>query len=69
MTASTLIGLLSVLVSCAACLYASVVGAPDWLAGNEAAMALKVAGSVGLLILAERMWRASSAAEPTQQTI
>lgn len=58
LTPSTFIGLLSVLVVGVACFYASLMGAPNWLAGNEAAVVLKVAGAVGLVILGERFWRA-----------
>lgn len=55
--ASTTIGILSILLVGAACTYASMAGAPGWLAGGEAEVFLKATGLLGVLLLAEKMWR------------
>jgi len=59
MTASTTIGILSALLVGVACTYASMAGAPGWLAGNETEVFLKASGLLGLVMLAERLWRAA----------
>jgi len=59
MTASTIIGILSTLIVGVACTYASMSGAPGWLVGNETEVFLKAAGVLGLVMLAERLWRAA----------
>lgn len=58
MNASTIIGCLSALVVGAACSYASEVGAPPWLDGNEAEVAVKAATVLTLAMIAVRLWRA-----------
>jgi hypothetical protein len=62
MSASTIIGILSALLIGAACTFASVTGAPAWLAGYETEVFLKVAAVLGLVVFAERLWRSTSAA-------
>ena len=59
MNASPAIAILSALLVGLACLHANVVGAPSWLAGNEAQLFLKTAAVLGLAVFAERMWRSS----------
>ena len=59
MNASTAIGILSTLLVGAACADAMLMGAPSWLAGNEAEVFLKAAAVLGLVVFAERMWRSS----------
>lgn len=60
MTASTTIGILSVLIVGLACAYSYTTGAPTWLSGNEANVFLKASGVIGLTLLAEKLWRDSN---------
>ncbi len=62
MTASTTIGILSALLVGIASIYASVTGAPGWLAGNETEFFLKASGLLALVVFAERMWRSGGSA-------
>jgi len=57
MNVSTTIGVLSALLTGAACTYASVMGAPAWLAGHEFEVLLKLSSVLGLVVFAERLWR------------